>query len=51
MTNSWIVPKKLYQAFSPMSNSGSFSPDGWLHITGHGASAAYVVDIPGQVAS
>jgi hypothetical protein len=30
-----------------MSNSGgSFGPDGWLYITGHDASAAYIVQIP-----
>lgn len=30
-----------------MSNSGgSFGPDGWLYITGHDASAAYVMQIP-----
>ena len=25
---------------------GSFGPDGWLYITGHDASAAYVLKIP-----
>lgn len=30
-----------------MSNSGgSFGPDGWLYITGHDASQAFVVQIP-----
>jgi len=30
-----------------MSNSGgSFGPDGWLYVTGHDASAAYLIKIP-----
>ncbi|KAF2100598.1 hypothetical protein NA57DRAFT_74200 [Rhizodiscina lignyota] len=48
VVRSWIFPEELYATFSPMSNSGgSFGPDGWLYITGHDASAAYVLKIPG----
>jgi hypothetical protein len=47
VTRAWIFPEMLYDTFSPMSNSGgSFGPDGWLYITGHDASAAYVVKLP-----
>lgn len=47
VNRSWIFPEALYQSFSPMSNSGgSFGPDGWLYITGHDASAVYVLKIP-----
>ncbi|OCT49480.1 putative cycloisomerase [Cladophialophora carrionii] len=48
ISQSWIFPKELVSAnFAPMSNSGgSFAPDGWLYITGHDASAAYVMQIP-----
>lgn len=48
VVRSWIFPEELYATFSPMSNSsGSFGSDGWLYITGHDASAAYVMKIPG----
>jgi hypothetical protein len=44
---SWIFPDALLESFSPMSNSGgSFGPDGWLYVTGHDASEAYVLKIP-----
>ncbi len=48
IAQSWIFPEELVsENFSPMSNSGgSFGPDGWLYITGHDASAAYVLQIP-----
>ncbi|KIX04562.1 uncharacterized protein Z518_05432 [Rhinocladiella mackenziei CBS 650.93] len=48
ISQSWIFPESMVsEVFSPMSNSGgSFGPDGWLYITGHDASAAYVVQIP-----
>ncbi|KAK4495077.1 hypothetical protein PRZ48_013404 [Zasmidium cellare] len=47
VTGSWVFPEELWQSFSPMSNSGgSFGPDGWLYVTGHDASAAYVMKIP-----
>ncbi|KAJ9634426.1 hypothetical protein H2204_006251 [Knufia peltigerae] len=48
ISQSWIFPQELVsENFSPMSNSGgSFGPDGWLYITGHDASAAYIVQIP-----
>jgi hypothetical protein len=47
VTRAWIFPAALWQSFSPMSNSGgSFGPDGWLYITGHDASAAYVLKLP-----
>ena len=47
VTRAWIFPDALWQSFSPMSNSGgSFGPDGWLYITGHDDSAAYVLKIP-----
>ena len=48
VAQSWIFPEELVsENFSPMSNSGgSFGPDGWLYITGHDASAAYVLQIP-----
>jgi len=45
---SWIFPEELRaENFSPMSSSGgSFGPDGWLYVTGHDASAAYLIKIP-----
>lgn len=48
ISQSWIFPEAIVsEVFSPMSNSGgSFGPDGWLYITGHDASAAYVFQIP-----
>lgn len=47
IARSWTFPDALWQSFSPMSNSGgSFGPDGWLYITGHDASAVYVVKLP-----
>lgn len=47
VVRSWIYPQELFATFSPMSNSGgSFGPDGWLYITGHDASAAYIMKIP-----
>lgn len=48
IAQSWIFPETMVAAhFSPMSNSGgSFGPDGWLYVTGHDDSAAFVVQIP-----
>ncbi|KAF2416685.1 hypothetical protein EJ08DRAFT_98807 [Tothia fuscella] len=47
IVRSWIFPAILYNTFKPMSNSGgSFGKDGWLYITGHDASAAYVIKVP-----
>jgi hypothetical protein len=47
VARSWIYPDALWESFDPMSNSGgSFGPDGWLYITGHDASAVYVIKLP-----
>ncbi|KAK3053061.1 hypothetical protein LTR09_005687 [Extremus antarcticus] len=47
VARGWIYPAELWQSFSPMSNSGgSFGPDGWLYITGHDATAVYVIKLP-----
>lgn len=44
---SWTYPYELLDSFDPMSNSGgSWGPDGRLYITGHDASAAYVMELP-----
>lgn len=47
VVESWTYPADLLEEFDPMSNSGgSWGPDGRLYITGHDASAAFVMELP-----
>lgn len=47
VTESWTLPTELLDSFDPMSNSGgSWGPDGRLYISGHDASAVYVMELP-----
>jgi len=44
---SWILPNKLLDRMSPMSNSGgSWGPDGYLYLTAHDYGEIYVMKIP-----
>ena len=44
---SWIFPRKVYQRFGRMSNSGgSWGPDSLLYCSGHDESELYVMRLP-----
>ena len=47
VVESWTYPTDLVQQFKPYSSSGgSWGPDGRLYVTGHDASATYVLELP-----